>query len=518
MKFEKRLIILTGERDSKGTLKAERNAYGVRGSLSCDRLPALSGGKYVLALKENERVQTFDLGKNPALCAALQIDEAFDLCRVHAVVYAETHKKEAVLYGTLNNLRIWKGNWLDGLGDKKNEEKVLGAAVAPPQPDTADTFRYSERAKAFSSLFPQIENAYRDDAIAEVNYYAGTALDPGAAETPPPRQTDDPPADMSGDQSADMSGRERAYVESYLHKLTADNRQAAAARAQGERQAAPTPSELQAGYINLYLDKAERDGRHSVEAASHGLPRRLRPPEEGGTFRQPPEGTDAAPPLGRPIYFRRAGWVFPRDPGAGTPRPDNMYAAPDGQAAPPPCGINGGTVSPPPPIENADSAAPGPTPAPPDVPDVPAVPDVPDVPSGAGIRTAAEDGGSVVPPKPDQNAAAKLKGRKLSFYEQVQGQIDKLFETGARETALETLMPFTKWVRVDHEGRGRYYVVGIIGEKPDFICYGIPAAYTPKPPEELDGYCQWLPLDAKAPQGEGYWLLYQDAATGESVE
>ena len=109
-------------------------------------------------------------------------------------------------------------------------------------------------------------------------------------------------------------------------------------------------------------------------------------------------------------------------------------------------------------------------------------------------------------------------GRETTFYEQMKESIEKLFATGERETRLEDAMPFTRWVRVDYSDNGKYYVVGLIGDKPDYICYGLPAKYTPDPPEETDGKCGWLPLDPARPEGDGFWLMYQSAETGESVE
>jgi hypothetical protein len=105
-----------------------------------------------------------------------------------------------------------------------------------------------------------------------------------------------------------------------------------------------------------------------------------------------------------------------------------------------------------------------------------------------------------------------------SFWEQVQEQLDDLFANYPEEKTLSKLMPDTKWVKVDYDNNGRYYVVGVIGkDKPQFVVYGVPSRYSLQPPKELDGYCQWIPIDDN-PRGTGYWLMYQDAITGESVK
>ncbi len=103
------------------------------------------------------------------------------------------------------------------------------------------------------------------------------------------------------------------------------------------------------------------------------------------------------------------------------------------------------------------------------------------------------------------------------FYERIKPKLDKLFERGEHFEKLEREMPLTKWVKIPYEKNG-YYVVGIIGDNPDYICYGVPGTYSPIPPEELGRNCKWLPDDVSRPQERGLWLLYQDAATGKSVQ
>lgn len=133
-------------------------------------------------------------------------------------------------------------------------------------------------------------------------------------------------------------------------------------------------------------------------------------------------------------------------------------------------------------------------------------------------ETAEED--APVAPKADlsksEAALKNAKPEKLNFYERVKSQLDRLFESNPRDAMLEKLLPSSRFVRVSVENSEKYYCVGLVG-KPDYICYAVPAAYTAEPPEELDGYCQWLPSDAAVPTGSGFWLLYQDAVTGDSV-
>ncbi len=81
---------------------------------------------------------------------------------------------------------------------------------------------------------------------------------------------------------------------------------------------------------------------------------------------------------------------------------------------------------------------------------------------------------------------------------------------------MEKLLPSSRFVKIAVEDSDKYYCVGLVGS-PDYICYAVPAVYTPQPPEELDGYCQWLPTDENRPEGDGFWVIYQDAVSGDSV-
>ncbi len=113
----------------------------------------------------------------------------------------------------------------------------------------------------------------------------------------------------------------------------------------------------------------------------------------------------------------------------------------------------------------------------------------------------------------------KLQKNQDLFYDRLKPQIDKLFEKNLPETQLQELIPYSKWVKVDFEDDGDFFVFGILYDEknsPKCICYGVPAVFEEGPPQELDGYPIWLPLDDQ--HGFGYWMTYQDAATGEPIK
>ena len=108
----------------------------------------------------------------------------------------------------------------------------------------------------------------------------------------------------------------------------------------------------------------------------------------------------------------------------------------------------------------------------------------------------------------------------LEFYFEIKEQLDVLFNRYPEETFLNEVIPNSRWIKVDYDDSGEYYVIGLIYEndKIKFISYGVPGQFDVDPPRELAGAAQWLPLDPNKPEDIGYWLTYQDAKNGEAVE
>jgi len=113
------------------------------------------------------------------------------------------------------------------------------------------------------------------------------------------------------------------------------------------------------------------------------------------------------------------------------------------------------------------------------------------------------------------------KQQEAVFFERLKPQIDKLFENNPTEETLENIIPDSKFVKIDYEDEGDFYVFGLLyGEdnQVKYVCYGVPAVFEKEPPQELSGYPIWTPLDKDNAEGFGYWLTYQDATTGEPIK
>lgn len=109
--------------------------------------------------------------------------------------------------------------------------------------------------------------------------------------------------------------------------------------------------------------------------------------------------------------------------------------------------------------------------------------------------------------------------KEESFFDDIKEQIDTLFNKYPEEEILKEIIPDSKWVKIDYEDKGEYYVVGLMYEdgRVKYVCYGVPSMYKEEPPKELRGFCTWLPLDTTKQEGFGYWITYQDAVSGENV-
>ncbi|MEG1751627.1 MAG: hypothetical protein RR140_04080 [Clostridia bacterium] len=112
------------------------------------------------------------------------------------------------------------------------------------------------------------------------------------------------------------------------------------------------------------------------------------------------------------------------------------------------------------------------------------------------------------------------KQNEPMFFEQIKDSLSSLMEKFPEENFLADIIPNSKWVKVDYENNGEYYVVGVIYQEGavKYVCYGVPGYYSKDAPEELRGFSKWLPLDANKPTEFGYWLTTQDAENGDNVE
>lgn len=118
-------------------------------------------------------------------------------------------------------------------------------------------------------------------------------------------------------------------------------------------------------------------------------------------------------------------------------------------------------------------------------------------------------------------AAVKEDGEQLAgglaggdFYTRMEGDIKRIFASYPAETELENVMEGSKFARISY-GENKFYVFGVlrVEGKPRYICYGVPANNGDNPPPSLKDCASYVPTDSG-----GYWMTYQDASTGVSVQ
>ena len=108
---------------------------------------------------------------------------------------------------------------------------------------------------------------------------------------------------------------------------------------------------------------------------------------------------------------------------------------------------------------------------------------------------------------------------KKDFLSTIENQVEELLNNYEEEKALENLIPNSKFVKVNSNDEN-FYIFGVIKEDNQikYIVYGLPGEYNVKPNDEYKNYYQWLPLNPENPEGYGYYLMYQDAESGNQIE
>ena len=106
-------------------------------------------------------------------------------------------------------------------------------------------------------------------------------------------------------------------------------------------------------------------------------------------------------------------------------------------------------------------------------------------------------------------------GRRANYYEKAQGKIELLFKKFERFETLEKLLPESRWVKIPYDNGGRFYAVGVVGVKPEYVCYAVPDVYKSVPPPAFEDVGVWITSDAKGGKEAGFWVVYQGCKEGK---
>ena len=112
----------------------------------------------------------------------------------------------------------------------------------------------------------------------------------------------------------------------------------------------------------------------------------------------------------------------------------------------------------------------------------------------------------------------KLDQTSAIFYEQIKDQIEDIFDHGVHEENLERLIEGSKWVLVDGVDGGEDYILGLLyaGNEIEYIAYGVKGEKNVLPPQEFRAFSQFIPINME--NNQGYWVMYQDAISGENCK
>ena len=138
-------------------------------------------------------------------------------------------------------------------------------------------------------------------------------------------------------------------------------------------------------------------------------------------------------------------------------------------------------------------------------------------------RNSAEDESQKMQIKTEDDLFVEMPTENTTvsstFFDRINHQIDYLFATNKKENVLNEIFPNSKFCKVNFDDDSGYYVFGVIYEnsEPKYLCYGVPAKKDAEPPKELSNLYQWLPVDANNESSDGFYMMYQDAQTGNSI-
>ena len=109
--------------------------------------------------------------------------------------------------------------------------------------------------------------------------------------------------------------------------------------------------------------------------------------------------------------------------------------------------------------------------------------------------------------------------QEMPYYSTAKKELDDLFSKFPPDDSLLRYFPDSKWVKINYSPE-KYYLVGLVKENdtPKYICYGVPDKYSDKAPDALDGFCSFIPLSLFDLKGDGYWMIFQDAITGNCIK
>ncbi len=109
-----------------------------------------------------------------------------------------------------------------------------------------------------------------------------------------------------------------------------------------------------------------------------------------------------------------------------------------------------------------------------------------------------------------------------NFFNSIKAQLDEMFKNNPNCSEVESLIKNSKWISVQEENEDNtHYILGKIFDENNnikYVCYGVPAVNKEEVNNIDINLCQWLPLNPEDEKSAGYYIMYQNATTGETVK
>lgn len=109
-----------------------------------------------------------------------------------------------------------------------------------------------------------------------------------------------------------------------------------------------------------------------------------------------------------------------------------------------------------------------------------------------------------------------------NFFDAIKEQFDDMLKNNPECIEVENLIANSKWVSIQEENdNNTHYILGKIFDENNsvkYVCYGVPASNKNDVVGVDENLSQWLPLNPEDENSAGYYIMYQDANTGETVK
>ena len=111
-----------------------------------------------------------------------------------------------------------------------------------------------------------------------------------------------------------------------------------------------------------------------------------------------------------------------------------------------------------------------------------------------------------------------FRDRQENYYLSIKEKLNEIIENHEKDCALSSLIPNSRFAKINYD-ENRFYSVGTVldGNAIKYLCYAVKGSYADAPPV-LSNFCEFIPLSPFNPLGEGYYVIFQHASTGEIVK